>query len=254
MGQFMGKLAVLGSGRAKICVPLSFENEQDFLEQIELVDKSPAEIVEWRADAYDMCGEMTSVLHMLGRIRARLGDRPLIFTCRTSLEGGNAHCGTEQYTTLTKAVIDSGGADIADIELSAGHAAATRLLSAAKSHGVGTMLSSHNFAGTPCSEEISNKLLAMLEYDADIYKVAYMPHAKSDVLTLMHAATAFREENPEKLLVAISMGALGTLSRVAADFLESPLTFGSAGRASAPGQLDAAHLREGLNYMHRHCK
>ena len=42
--------------------------------------------------------------------------------------------------------------------------------------------------------------------------------------------------------LAISMGSLGAVSRVAAETFGSAATFATAGEASAPGQLDARQV------------
>lgn len=253
MAEFSVRGLSLGSGRPKICAPLCFESYDAFLAQMPIMEESPAEIVEWRADIYDMCGDMGRVLDMLGQIRTCLDNKPLIFTCRTAAEGGSAHCSSEYYVNLLKTVAESSLADIIDIELSAGEAAARELLAAAKSSGTANILSYHNFMETPSPEDIGAKLNTMLKYDTEIYKVAYMPKTKSDVLSVMQAAIAFTSEHPDKMLISISMGAVGAVSRIMADFLGSPLTFGSAGNISAPGQIDAKELVKGLDFMYRHC-
>ena len=49
--------------------------------------------------------------------------------------------------------------------------------------------------------------------------------------------------------MTMSMGALGAVSRVSGSLTGSAVTFGTAGHASAPGQLPAAELREMLELL-----
>ena len=51
-------------------------------------------------------------------------------------------------------------------------------------------------------------------------------------------------------LIAIAMGTLGTATRICGEAMGSCLTFGTAGEASAPGQMDAKALRQALKMVH----
>ena len=48
----------------------------------------------------------------------------------------------------------------------------------------------------------------------------------------------------------MAMGALGVISRLGGGVFGSAVTFGTAGRASAPGQTDAAELKRALELIH----
>jgi len=50
-------------------------------------------------------------------------------------------------------------------------------------------------------------------------------------------------------IVTISMGKLGLVSRIAGSTFGSAITFGTAGTASAPGQLDSANLKNILDVL-----
>ena len=79
-------------------------------------------------------------------------------------------------------------------------------------------------------------LCEMQSCGADIAKLAVMPKSIQDVLNLMLAsAKAF--ENLNIPLITMSMGKLGSFSRVAGLLTGSCATFGSYGQESAPGQF-----------------
>ena len=54
------------------------------------------------------------------------------------------------------------------------------------------------------------------------------------------------EEFAKVPLITMSMGALGMVSRVSGQVFGSAATFGSAGTASAPGQVPVVELRKML--------
>lgn len=238
----------LGSGRPKICIPISFKNTKEIQVETERLKNAAPDIAEWRADGFNLWHEPQTVLLTLKVLRQSL-NVPLIFTCRTISDGGAVSPKTGYYVDLLKAVAVSGNADIIDVELNAGEEAINEIIRAVKKAGKGTILSYHNFSETPSTGDISTLLDKILKYRADIYKVAYMPRSKEDVIALMNAATVFLKENPQKLLISISMGSLGAITRIMAGFTGSPLTFGSAGRESAPGQIDSARLSKLLELI-----
>lgn len=248
MSELIIRGLTLGTGRPKICVPISFESADYIQSEIERLRDAAADIIEWRVDGFNSWREPDSVLSALQTLRNTL-DIPIIFTCRTSSDGGAASPGAEYYVNLLKAVAESENADIIDVELNTGEAAVCEIVEAAERSGTKTILSFHNFVETPPAGEIGALLNKMLLFRADIYKVAYMPGSKEDTLALMSAATKFLEKNPQKQLISIAMGELGAITRIMAGFLNSPLTFGSAGRESAPGQIDSKRLLELLEIV-----
>ena len=90
----------------------------------------------------------------------------------------------------------------------------------------------------------------MEERGADIAKIAVMPEYKKDLLTLL-AATECAAEEMQIPVVTMSMGEIGLLSRLSGEIFGSALTFGTAGAASAPGQMDAVELRKILTLIHK---
>jgi 3-dehydroquinate dehydratase-1 len=72
-----------------------------------------------------------------------------------------------------------------------------------------------------------------------------MPQSKADVFTLMNA-TLKVSQHSKKPLLTMSMGRLGTISRIATASSGGSLSFGMIGQASAPGQIDVTQLRQFL--------
>ena len=109
-------------------------------------------------------------------------------------------------------------------------------------------MSNHDFHQTPAKADITGRLKKMEEAGADICKIAVMPQSPADVLTLLDA-TWEACQTANHPIVTISMGKLGLISRIAGSTFGSAITFGTAGTASAPGQLDSASLKNILDVL-----
>ena len=83
----------------------------------------------------------------------------------------------------------------------------------------------------------------------DIAKIAVMPESTQDVEVLMDATATFTKYASVPA-IAMSMGELGLASRTTGERFGSAVTFGTAGKASAPGQLPATELKEILETVH----
>jgi len=201
---------------------------------------TPFDLIEWRADAYESFRDPAALREALALLRDALGDVPLLFTLRTKREGGAADVGPAAYAEILLAAIESGLADLADVELSQGEAVFRDIVEAAHRAGVKVIGSRHDFATTPEKETILDTLRRMQDLGADVVKLAVTPQCGRDVLTLLDA-TLSMEGGPTPV-ITMSMGRLGAVSRVCGQVFGSCLTFGTAGRASAPGQLPAERL------------
>ncbi len=84
----------------------------------------------------------------------------------------------------------------------------------------------------------------------DIAKIAVMPKSSADVLALLGATEEMKQLFPNCPVITMSMGRLGMVSRLCGETFGSALTFGSAARASAPGQVPALELRRTLELLH----
>lgn len=236
----------LGDGVPKIAVPLTAKNSEELLCQA--AQAEAADLLEWRADHYASC-RSNDILPALARLREAVGEKPLLFTLRSAGEGGEAALADEEYAALCRAVIAQGAADAVDIEWSRG-ALAGNLVTDARRAGLRTIVSSHDFSATPSEDEMLHRLAAMKALGADLPKLAVWPQSEADVLALLKICETFAHQEDGSPLIAIAMGGLGRVSRVAAGLFGSALTFGAAGASSAPGQIDATQLRQMLELLY----
>ena len=240
----------LGEGLPKICIPLTDTDLHSLLRSAHTLQNSPCDLVEWRADFYADFRTESSRLEALHALRQILDGIPLLFTVRTKEEGGQADISTEAYESINQAVITSGMADLVDVELSKGDDVMTRLCGSAHLSATTKIVASkHDFAKTPAESEIVDSLCKMQELGADIVKYAVMPKSERDVLTLLSATIIMKEQHRDTPVITMSMGRLGAVSRVCGSLSGSAVTFGTAGQASAPGQLPADILKLFLEHL-----
>ena len=189
---------------------------------------------------------------------------PLLLTCRTAAEGGRAHLDAAAYGALLRSVLD-GLADWAperrpaaiDVEVQRG--CLQRVCEHAHTLGVDVVASFHDFEATPPDEVLEEVLARMASEGADLAKIAVWPTSADDVARLLGVcarATAGTGEGagPGVPVAAMSMGALGAVSRVAPAF-GTALTFAvvpdeqGEARASAPGQMPIQDVRRCLELL-----
>ncbi len=241
---------VIGNGRPKICVPIVSVTQEEILENAGELLELPVDIAEWRADWYEDVGDLSKVLDTAKRLRERLGDIPLLFTFRTAKEGGEKSLETEDYVALNKAAAESGFVDMLDVELFTGDREVMSLIEFAHRHQVRVIVSSHDFRKTPSRETILGRLRKMQELGADIPKIAVMPQIKNDVLALLAATVEMSEQYARVPIITMSMAGTGVVSRLAGETFGSAVTYGSAGKQSAPGQVAVEELSRILNLIH----
>ena len=236
----------LGDGIPKICVPIVAETEEGVQKEAERICGLPADLVEWRLD---YLSDPSQAVEMLPKLRAVLGELPLLVTFRTASEGGEKELEPENYERLYMQLLDTGCADLLDVELFAGERTVRRLVEAARERGCLTVMSSHEFSHTPDERQMLQRLCCMQALGADITKLAVMPRSFEDVTRLLSVSAAMRDKYADRPYITMSRGEKGLASRVCGALTGSAVTFGSASRASAPGQMKAEDLARVLTLM-----
>ena len=239
----------LGEGMPKIAVPVMGKDLAQIAEAAARAARARADVIELRIDSLSPMPDIETALAACRAVRAAAGEIPLLFTLRTARDGGPGSDDAAAYEALLCAVARAKACEAIDCELSAGDGAFARVVSAAHAAGVSVVGSSHAFEpGTP-PERAKEWLLRQRALGADVCKAAVMAE---DELHALRVSAAMLEASREVVapVIAIAMGPKGTLSRVGAQCLGSCLTFGTAGEASAPGQMDAVTLRGVLEAIH----
>ncbi len=235
--------------RPAICVPLVGSDETMlFGELAAIVGKRP-DMIEWRADYFARLADTAGVLSLAHQIKARACGIPILFTRRSTREGGQpVVLSEEEVLALYEALCASSSVDFIDYELSSDARHFRRALTAAHANGVQLIASFHDFRQTPSCEDIVGRFIAAEQAGADIAKVAVMPRTIDDVLTLL-SATRAGYRCCQLPVIGISMGAYGVLSRLFGWTCGSAMTFAVGDQLSAPGQLPIADLRDVLRIV-----
>lgn len=230
---------VFGEGIPKICIPLTDTCLEELKASVKALGNAPYDFIEWRADFYQGIEDPAVRAEAMTFLREALKDAPILFTVRTSVEGGKLEIDTGDYIKLKISAINSGLIDLVDVELSRGDDTMQAIAAAAHQTDVKVIGSLHDNHATPSKDRIVHHLCQMQKMNADIVKFAVTPQSPRDVMTLLDATLTMREEHGDTPVITMSMGKQGVISRVCGSIFGSAVTFGTAGKASAPGQLPA---------------
>lgn len=226
----------LGKGRPLVCVPIVEKEKEAILKAAEGLIKQPADIIEWRIDWYQNCVSIEAVCEIVQKISEILTNKILLCTFRSKAQGGEKEITREAYIELLRSIAKQEKADMLDVEVCELEQPKV-LIRELRQMGAVVVASDHNFSETPSVEIMTEKLLYMKKLGADVAKLAVMPHNKYDVLNLLAATVTIKERVPEYPVITMSMGEAGMISRIAGQSFGSCVTFASAGKTSAPGQM-----------------
>lgn len=241
----------IGEGIPKICVPIVGVTKEEIVHEAKTFKDIPVDVVEWRVDWFEHVFDIEKVKEVLAELRAALEDTPLLFTFRTSKEGGEKAIEPKIYAALNKAAAETGNVDLVDVEAFTGDEVVKDIIEAAHKAGVKVVASNHDFDKTPEQADIVGRLCKMQELGADIPKIAVMPQSKKDVITLLAATEEMTREHANRPIITMSMAGTGVISRLCGEVFGSALTFGAAKKASAPGQMGVNDLETVLNLLHK---
>ena len=241
----------IGEGVPKICVPIVGKTKEEILAAARSFENVALDVVEWRVDWFEGVFDFAQVEDVLKDLRPALGETPILFTFRTSKEGGEKAIEADAYAELNKKAAATGLVDLVDVEAFTGDDAVKAVVETAHANGVKVIASNHDFHKTPAKDEIVSRLRKMQELGADIPKIAVMPQNKKDVLTLLSATEEMASEYADRPIITMSMSGTGVISRLCGEVFGSALTFGAVGKVSAPGQMGIEDLTTVLGLLHK---
>lgn len=234
----------LGGGPPLICSPLIGKTRKRLLDEAAVVVAKAPDIIEWRVDYFEDIADTSAVVKAGRALRGVLAGVPLIFTRRSTREGGQAiKLDDSGVVRLYETVGAEGLADLLDFEMDNSPGHVRKVVETAHRQGVRVILSYHNFKKTPALKTLVRRFVDADRLSADVAKVAVMPRDLFDVLTLL-SATAQAEAKARIPLISMSMGPLGAVTRMVGGLFGSSLSFAVGEGSSAPGQLPIAELRK----------
>ncbi|HFI0037875.1 TPA: type I 3-dehydroquinate dehydratase [Streptococcus suis] len=221
----------------RIVVPIMPRN----LEEVEAIDVgrlSEADLIEWRADYLPK----EEILTVAPAIFEKCNGKEVIFTVRTTREGGHLDLADQEYVDLIKEVAAIYQPDYIDFEYYSYQSVFEQMLEFPN-----LVLSYHNFEETPANYlEIMSELTSL---SPAVVKMAVLANSEQDVLDVMNYTRGFKSLNAEQTFATIAMGELGKISRIAGVITGSCWTFASLDEVSAPGQMSLANTRKFLEIL-----
>jgi 3-dehydroquinate dehydratase-1 len=233
----------LGGESPLICSPLVGRTHKRIVEEAATVAAKAPDVIEWRVDYFEAIGDIAAVLETGRALRAAVGDAPIIFTRRSIKEGGEPiGIGDAEVVRLYDAVGASRLVDFIDFEMGNDPEHVRAVRESTRAQQTRLILSYHNFGYTPGADFLVQRFLEAERLGADVAKVAVMPRDRSDVLTLL-AATNEANGKARIPLISMSMGPLGSVTRMIGGVFGSSLSFAVGEGSSAPGQIPIADLK-----------
>ena len=237
----------LGDGTLPaIITPLVGKTRAAILEEVAFIVPKKPDLLEWRIDFFEAIGDIPAVIETALAIRQAAAGIPVLLTRRSVTEGGQPLTIDEPaVVAMYTAACQAKCVELIDYELSNAPADIQALREVSKASGIGMIMSYHNFQMTPDGATLDSKFAAAKAFDADVGKVAVMPTNERDVLELL-AATSRAREALDIPLISMSMGGVGSLSRIMGWVYGSAATFAVGKSSSAPGQIAIEDLRTTL--------
>lgn len=246
----------IGEGMPKTIVPIMgrcgeaiLSAAEDACEQAKRAFDAGADMLELRADTFDFPDDATLLAQLADAVGNAVSGCPLLFTLRSSSQGGRVDLPDEVYRSVLGRIAACGSVDLLDIELSRGDSLVSGLSQLARRAGVVPLVSHHDCSSTPASEEIIRIFQKMESLGAGVAKVAVFAQSRKDCLVLLEA-TDCASHAVNMPIVSVAMGAAGSLSRLVGEQFGSAMTFCSLGKASAEGQLPLPYAKRIICGLH----
>lgn len=246
--QFCIKGKTFGTGRPLICLPVTKKVKSEIIEEIARLVELHADVIEWRVDAYEEARNLNAIRQLLHEVEPIVKDTPFLYTFRSKMQGGLLELSEEEAYDIRLVGAETKVPDLIDLEFFAVDNPAKEIKQI-QELGRKVITSHHDFNQTPDTKVMEMILSQMRENGADIVKLAVMPNQASDVIRLLEVTEDFYKRFPDSLLITMSMGDLGKVSRITGEVFGSCMTFGSAGEASAPGQIELEQLSKMLEIL-----
>lgn len=240
----------IGSGIPCICVPVVEHTKEAIVKEIIELADTQADMIEWRIDAYDDFRNNNAVRSIFEEVAPFLKEKIFLYTFRSKAQGGLSEITSEELKDLHDLAIESKCVDLLDLEFFELSKPA-EVISEIHKAGMKVVASHHDFQETPKLEVMRMLLESMHDGGADIVKLAVMPNAEEDVLSLLFVTDEFRKAHKNTPIITMSMGKMGVISRLCGESFGSSVTFAAKKKASAPGQMDLADVSDILKMIHK---
>ncbi|MDR0299436.1 MAG: type I 3-dehydroquinate dehydratase [Streptococcaceae bacterium] len=193
----------------KIIVPFCPRNEAE-IDNVDLAKFQAADMIEWRADFLPA----DKILFMAEKVFDKFKNWPVLFTLRSTEEGGNFDQPELIYSYILRRMLNEFDPAYVDVEAYTKPEVVEELAEFKKK----MVFSYHDFKEIP--ENLIQILSDFADQKPDAIKLAVTAQKKSELWQLLLTAGMFRETLNIPLIV-LALGELGKISRV----IDNPWTF-----------------------------
>ena len=203
------------------------------------IKKIGADLLELRVDLF----RQRDIAYIQKQVKSRRSLKiPLLLTVRNQKqEGAAVNWSDVKKREIIQAVLPL--VDMVDIELSSPLLKET--LAQARELKKKTIVSKHDFEHTPA--HLENIFKKALSTRADIIKVAVKANSFEDVFRMIE----FTRLHCKHPLITLSVGSIGSISRLVLPAAGSLYTYTFLHKPTAPGQIDAKTLKTHLSLYYR---
>ena len=234
-----------------IITPLVGKTLAAILDEVATTVPKQPDLLEWRVDFFEAIGDIKAVVDAAQAIRQASGGIPVLLTRRNVTEGGMPIPIAEPaVVAMYAAACQARCVEMIDYELSNAPGDLKLLREVSAGNGIAMVMSYHNFQMTPDADTLDSKFAAAERLGADVAKIAVMPTNAQDVLALL-AATDRARQALKIPLISMSIGGIGSLSRIMGWVYGSAATFAVGKSSSAPGQIAIEDLRAVLTTVRK---
>lgn len=234
---------IFGGERMLECVPVISQNEEEWIRDVREIAEHKPDVLEWRIDYYDQLDNPRHIQKALEAVDSITSNIPILLTFRHVQEGGVREVSQQTRLQVIQTACETGKISMVDVELANDPEFLEEVKAIAQKQDVRLLLSYHDFMETPSEEKIIEILAACRKQGADAAKVSVMAQNFGDVLVLAKATRRAKKEIGIPLIM-VSMGAVGSITRLLGGVIGSDLTFLCAKGASGPGQIDIEEFRQ----------
>ena len=230
-----------------VCVPIVDNTIERALQTARVLALREVPVIEWRLDYLKELKDKDALIDALKEFGEICKKNVTIATIRTKAQGGMCDFNESEMELYLSLIANNKCVDFIDVEYYRYERPRT-LIESLKKLGANVICSEHNFDETSEDETMLNLLEEMECAECDAVKMAVMPANTTDVARYMDVCNCFAKET-KKLFIAMSMGDIGKISRLAGVVTGSCMSFGTYNKSSAPGQIDYIKLTEILEEL-----
>ena len=233
----------LGGDTPLLCTPLVGRTRERVLAEAASVLRQKPDLIEWRVDFFDAIGDTDAVIETARALRDIVGKRPDHLHPPRGKRGRRADRDRRggRSSSSTRPWRRRRLVDFIDFEMDNDPEHLRRVRECTRQHEIRLILSYHNVSYTPGLDYLVDRFLEAERLGADVAMVQVMPRNRADVLRLL-AATAEADDKTRIPLISMSLGPLGSVSRMVGGLFGSWLSFAVGESASAPGQIPIGDL------------